>query len=253
MPGQGTATKVVLAGQTELYAPSSEPVMKVVAADGTVTVVINGDGSIPVTENVVESSAAAAFAVGPNGNTNPVFRVVGNVSSAATGVSITGRAAGAGADITVLSSGTNEALVINAKGSGGISLNPTGTGWVISPRGFLSTAAASGYTTGAGGTVTQATNKSTGVTLSRASGQITMNNAALAAGAEVTFTVTNTLVAATDVIVVNHGSAGTAGSYLVGVSEVGAGSFKVTVSNVSAGALSEAIVINFAVIKGASS
>ena len=63
-----------------------------------------------------------------------------------------------------------------------------------------------------GGTVTQATNKTTGVTLNTESGQITMNNAALAAAAEVSFTVTNSEIAATDVVVVNHGSAGTAGS-----------------------------------------
>jgi 1-aminocyclopropane-1-carboxylate deaminase/D-cysteine desulfhydrase-like pyridoxal-dependent ACC family enzyme len=90
-----------------------------------------------------------------------------------------------------------------------------------------------------GGTVTQATNKSTGVTLNTESGQITMNNAALAAAA--------------DCVVVNHGSGGTAGSYLVGVSTIAAGSFKVTVTNASAGSLSEAIVINFVALKGASS
>ena len=95
-----------------------------------------------------------------------------------------------------------------------------------------------------GGTVTQATNKSTGVTLNTESGQITMNNAQLDAGVEVTFTVTNDKIAATDCVVVNHGSGGTAGSYLVGVSTVAAGSFKVTVTNASAGNLSEAIVLS---------
>lgn len=104
-----------------------------------------------------------------------------------------------------------------------------------------------------GGTVTQATNKSTGVTLNKASGQVTMNNAALAAAAEVSFTVTNSEVSATDVVVVNHGSAGTAGSYLVNANGIAAGSFKVTVSNVSGGSLSEAIVINYVALKGASS
>jgi hypothetical protein len=104
-----------------------------------------------------------------------------------------------------------------------------------------------------GGTVTQATSKSTGVTLNAASGQITMNGAALGAGAEVSFTVTNSEVAATDVVVVNHGSAGTAGSYLVQANTLAAGSFKITVANVSAGSLSEAIVLNFVALKGASS
>ncbi len=104
-----------------------------------------------------------------------------------------------------------------------------------------------------GGAVTQATNKGTGVTLNTTSGQITMNNAALADAAEVTFTVTNDKVAATDVIVVNHGSGGTAGAYWLCVSTVAAGSFKISVGNLSGGSLSEAIVLNYAVLKGAAS
>ena len=101
-----------------------------------------------------------------------------------------------------------------------------------------------------GGTVTQATSKSTTVVLSTHTGQITLHAAALAAGVEVTFTVTNSTVGAADVVVLNHGSAGTAGSYLVGISAVASGSFKATVSNASGGSLSEAIVLNFAVIGG---
>ena len=104
-----------------------------------------------------------------------------------------------------------------------------------------------------GGTVTQATNKTTGVTLNTESGQITMNNAALGAAGEASFTVTNDKIAATDVVVAVHGSAGTAGSYLVAANTIAAGSFAITVSNVSAGSLSEAIVINFVALKGASS
>jgi hypothetical protein len=109
-----------------------------------------------------------------------------------------------------------------------------------------------GYSTGAGSTVTQATSKSTGVTLNKICGQITMNNAALAAGAEATFTVTNSTILSTDVVIVNHASAGTAGAYLVSISSVATGSFGITVSNVSAGSLSQAIVLNYAIIKSVS-
>jgi hypothetical protein len=104
-----------------------------------------------------------------------------------------------------------------------------------------------------GGSVTQATNKSTGVTLNTESGLITMNNAALADAAEVSFTVTNSKVSATDAPYALHSSGGTAGAYLVNVNSVAAGSFKITVSNVSGGSLSEAIVITFIASKGASS
>ena len=104
-----------------------------------------------------------------------------------------------------------------------------------------------------GGTVTQATSKSTGATLSTNSGQITMDDANLADDTEISFVVTNTNVAATDVIIANHGSAGTMGAYVVQASNIGSGTFEISIKNVSGGTLGEAIVINFVVIKGASS
>lgn len=107
-----------------------------------------------------------------------------------------------------------------------------------------------GYATGAGGAVTQATSKSTTVALNKVTGQITMNAAALAAGVEVVFTVTNTSVVATDVVVPSIASGGTAGAYGVGISSTGAGTFDVVVTNQSSGSLSEALVINFVVLKG---
>jgi len=108
-------------------------------------------------------------------------------------------------------------------------------------------------TSPSGGTSTQGTNKSTGVTLSKYVGQITLHNASLSHEANVTFLVTNTLVAATDVVFAVHGSAGTSGAYLVQANTMGTGTFKITVRNISGSTLSEAIVVNFSVIKGASS
>ena len=105
-----------------------------------------------------------------------------------------------------------------------------------------------GYITGQGGTVAQATSKSTGVTLDKRCGQITMNAASLAASTTVTFTLTNNNIAATDLLVLNHVSSGTAGSYLLNA-QAAAGSASINVRNVNGGALAEAIVIGFAVIK----
>lgn len=105
-----------------------------------------------------------------------------------------------------------------------------------------------GYATGAGGTVTQATSKSTGVTLSKVSGQITMNAAALAAGTIVSFVLTNTAIAAGDLLVLNHVSGGTLGAYSLNA-RCGAGSATIDVRNNTAGSLSEAIVIGFALVK----
>ena len=78
----------------------------------------------------ITSSDDHAIAVGPNGETNPVFRVDASTSSAATGVLITGAAAASGVAVAAVSSGTNENLTIDAKGSGTITLNGTATGAV---------------------------------------------------------------------------------------------------------------------------
>jgi len=101
------------------------------------------------------------------------------------------------------------------------------------------------------GTVTQATSKSTGATLNATSGSITMNGAALLAGVEVTFVLTNSAVAANDVVFVHHASAGTSGAYMSQCTATAAGTCDITVSNLSAGSLSEAIVLNFMVFKSA--
>jgi hypothetical protein len=105
-----------------------------------------------------------------------------------------------------------------------------------------------GYITGEGGTVAQSSSKSTAVTLNKKCGQITMNGAALAAATTVSFTLTNSTIAATDLLVLNHVSGGTAGSYLLNA-QAASGSVSINVRNVTAGALGEAIVIGFAVVK----
>jgi len=106
-----------------------------------------------------------------------------------------------------------------------------------------------GYAAAAQGTVTQATDKSTGVTLNTSSGQITMNNAALAATTNVAFTLTNNKITAKDVIIFNvAGGNATAGTYNVFTSTLAAGSATVVLRNISGGSLSEAVVLNFAII-----
>ncbi len=106
-----------------------------------------------------------------------------------------------------------------------------------------------GYATGNGGTITQATNKSTAVTLNKPTGEITMNAAALAAGAIATFVLNNSALVAGDMIATAHHSGGTIGPYLINARGTGAGVASISVRNTSAGSLSEAIVVKFAQIK----
>ena len=106
-----------------------------------------------------------------------------------------------------------------------------------------------GYTAAAQGTVTQATSKSTGVTLNKSAGQITMNNAALAATTNVAFTLTNSLISAKDAVIVNvAGGTASNDTYNCWVSGHGAGTCTIVLRNISGGSLSEAVVLNFAVI-----
>ena len=114
---------------------------------------------------------------------------------------------------------------------------------------FLYSSGELGYTAAAQGTVTQATNKSTAVTLNRSAGQITMNGAALGATTNVAFTLNNSLISAKDVVIVNvAGGTAATDSYNCWVSGHAAGSCTIVVRNITAGSLSEAVVLNFAVI-----
>lgn len=168
-------------------------------------------------------------------------------------------------DFRVTTAGTNTASVVTVGGTQTLTnktlTSPTftapvlgvATGTSLAATGLVTSSgtAGIGYATGAGGTVTQATNKTTGVTLNKISGQITMNNAALANAATATFVLTNSTIAATDTV--SHGVVSgetTPGSYGISFSEAAAGTINVNVKNNSGGSLSEAIVIQFNVHKG---
>ena len=109
-----------------------------------------------------------------------------------------------------------------------------------------------GQGVGNGGAAVQGTDKSTGVTLNKPSGQITMHNAALAPGSSVSFTLTNSTISPEDVVIVNLASGASADSYTAEVTQVATGSCRLQIRNVSASSLSEALVLNFALVKGAS-
>lgn len=106
-----------------------------------------------------------------------------------------------------------------------------------------------GYGSGCGATVTQTTSKSTAVTLNKPTGRITLHNEALGAGAVASFIVNNSTISATDVVVANMYAGGSVANYSFKV-QPAAGTFTIYVKNDSAGTLSEAVELNFAVVKG---
>lgn len=109
-----------------------------------------------------------------------------------------------------------------------------------------------GYGPGAGGTVTQATSKFTAVTLNKPCGMITTHNASLAAGGSAIITFNNTLITHIDTLLVSPSySASNPSNYRVETIYTGGGQAGIRVTNLSGDALSDAIQINFTVIKGA--
>lgn len=103
-----------------------------------------------------------------------------------------------------------------------------------------------------GGSVTQATNRTTGVTLNTISGLITTSSASLAAETAAVFTVTDNQVLADDIVLVAVAGGSNGGNTTVTVTTIAAGSFQITVANQNAsGGTAEtgAILINFLIMK----
>ena len=154
-------------------------------------------------------------------------------------------------DVTDTASAAGSFL-LNLLVGGAARFQVTKAGAVTAASSIRSTSASDGvgYATGAGGTETQLTSKSTTVVLNKICGTITMHNATLAHQTPVAFTLTNSAIEATDVVAVCVKSGGTAGAYLVSAGAVAAGSCSITLFNCqTAGNLSEAVVLQFAVIK----
>jgi hypothetical protein len=109
-----------------------------------------------------------------------------------------------------------------------------------------------GYSAAAQGTVTQLTDKTTAVTLNKSAGRITMNNAALAGNTAVSFTLNNSLLSANDTVIVCISGNATTGAYTSYVTSLTTGSAILTLRNLTGTSYSEAVILNYAIIHGAS-
>jgi len=136
---------------------------------------------------------------------------------------------------------SNHPLLFTTNNTERMRIDSSGNVLVTNPAGL-------GYGTGSGGTVTQATSKSTAVTLNKPTGQITTSNSALAAGTQTNFTFANSLIGASDSIILcmNYSTL-----YSVRTATISAGNCVIVIKNEYSTSLSEPLIINFAIIKGA--
>jgi len=92
---------------------------------GTTTLAGLGTAQTFTAAQVISSTSANAFVVGPNGTTNPSLIIDASAASAATGVKIAAAAAGSGVTVSAISSATDENLILAGKGAGVISHSTT--------------------------------------------------------------------------------------------------------------------------------
>lgn len=143
-----------------------------------------------------------------------------------------------------LSDSTSYEIVIGGStgyGSGTTKIGTSYTQQTLIPAGVF------GYGTGAGGQVTQTTSRTTGVTLDKGTGSITLVSAAGSTSWQ-SFTVSNVLVKEYDTIEVSQKS-GT-DKYMIHVTKVQNGSFDITYAT-TGGTTTEQPVFNFCVYRGA--
>jgi hypothetical protein len=226
----GNLVGVHFNGNSNINIPSANGNVTISSAGNANIVIITGTGA-----NITGTLNSSGNANVGNLGTAGLIVVTGNVTG---GNLVTGGALSVTGNANVGNLGTAGLIVVTGNITGG---NVISTGAILSNG-----TAGIGYTTGAGSTVTQASSRTTGVTINAVTGSITLVSAA-GSSAYNTFTVTNNKVAATDVIIINQKS-GT-DKYEVFITNVSAGSFAVTFADMN-GTTVEQPVFSFAVIKG---
>lgn len=171
---------------------------------------------------------------------------------------------GAGYAVTYAAAGFGGQVVFNRGGVGGISFELAGigaAGAAVTPLSALNIDTAGnvlvtspallGYGPGAGGSVTQATSKSTAVTLNKPCGRITLSAEAMAAGAVIQFALNDSLITPNSVIALSMAESGPGLTSYKYWSMAAIGKAYICVQNIFAYTLSDALQINFTIIKGA--
>ena len=135
LTGAGSTTALNFGGDTSSFPAlvRNGTTLKARLADDSADAPLTA-GTIASAAQTITSSSANALAVGRQGATSPAFNVDASTALSATGLNVKAAAAAGGLAVSVLSSGTNENLTIDAKGSGTITLGGTSTGAIIHTR-----------------------------------------------------------------------------------------------------------------------
>lgn len=208
-------------------------------------IAVSGATDIPLGTVADEATAAEEYVAVDLLGKGPTKRMVASEAMATTGVNVFAAASGK----IALTGSVKVGVLLQTAGADGDVVEVADCNQESSLS-AVPTSGGVGYKTGAGGAVTQITSASTGVTLNKITGQITTVALSTAAGAEEAFVLTNSQIAATDVVAVSTTYAG-AGTPVVSVKGVAAGSCTLVITNLHASAALDAVLVaNFAIIKG---
>ena len=249
--GTGASTAADARTNLGLGTMATQAANNVAITGGSITnVTFTGSFSgMTLVESTTLATSATAAGCNLNGNTLAADGTDANID-----VNITPKGTGAvvAPDLKVDNLRLDGSTLSSTNTNGDINLTPNGTGAVKTQK--LEITGSFGYAPTAGGTVTQTTSKSTAVTINKLCGQIVTNNATLNRDTSVNFVVNNSLVGQYDVVVACIHSGATLGAYELDVDAVATGSFTLALRNHLASVdLSEAVTINFVVIKGTNS
>lgn len=233
--------------------------------NGNLTLAPNGTGAVVMSNvNITGGTITGTSFPGSFTGITLIESTTLATSAAAAGVNLNGITLAADGtdtniDINITPKGTGEVNITKVDIDGGaIDGTTVGATTAASVRGTNVTATTSvGYSAGLGGTVTQGTSRTTGVTLDAPCGQITLFAASISGHEADEFTLTNSYIGATDTVVLNIASGAAVGTrkyYQVHVCAVAAGSCVISVGNIDnatiPSASTESPVITFAIIKG---
>jgi hypothetical protein len=98
---------------------------------------LGATASLTTTKFIVKAQNANAISAGVGGSTNPGFNLDSSTAGSVTGLNVKTFGVGNGLNLSVITSGTNEQLKVDAAGSGMISIGGISTGQISLGRGSV--------------------------------------------------------------------------------------------------------------------